>query len=274
MKYINQNSNRGIVNKFADFIVKEIIKENNTDAVIEVTDCGKFFVVNGMTNSDKLLDISSVKQKFIDENKTLLTEFGYETLNVVDLIMYNVELVKKDEYWFTFYNSSRPIYHNKVINFVENESNDLMYNSVEHNDTLSVEIDFSEEKTKKLPYYTNPPLNITSEYPFGYSLNMGRNFLYFSEYIAHNLFSVIKTDTLIFKMSSRLNSDRDYDIEIKTNSIYSNEDIKSMVLDTFDFNLIKFNKSLSNYDLYDDLAKPFELKSWIVKDKISDLTMF
>lgn len=274
MKYINQNSNRGIVNKFADFIVKEITTNNNIDAVIEVTDCGKFFVINGMTNSDKLLDISSVKQKFIDDNKSLLLEFGYETINVVDLIMYNVELVKKDEYWFTFYNSTRPIYPNNVINFVKNETEHLMYNSVEYNDTLSVEIDFSEEKTKKLPYYTNPPLNITSEFPFGYSLNMGRNYLYFSEYIAHNLFSVIKTDTLIFKMSTKLNNNRDYDIEIRTNSIYSNEDIKSMVLDTFDFNITKFNNSLSKYDIYTDLSHPFEMKPWIVKDKISDLTMF
>jgi len=114
MKYINQNSNRGIVNKFADFIVKEITKESDKDAIIEVTDCGKFFIINGMTNSDKILDLSSVKQNFIDDNKSLLFEFGYEALNVVDLIMYNVELVKKDEYWFTFYNSTRPIYPQNV----------------------------------------------------------------------------------------------------------------------------------------------------------------
>jgi len=274
MKYINEHSNRGIVNKFADFIVKEITKDINTDAVIEVTDCGKFFIVNGMTNSKILLDMSSTKEKFINENKSLLNEFGYETINVIDIIMYDVELVKKDEHWFNFYNTKRPIYHNKVINFVENESTELMYNSVEYNNMLSVEIDFSEDRTKRLPFYTNPPLNITSEFPFGYSLNMGRNYFYFSEYIAYNLFNVIKTDELTLKISTRMNGDGDYDIQIKTNSIYSNEDIKSMVLDTFDFNLIKFNKSLLEYDIFNDLTNPFESKPWIVKDKISDLTMY
>jgi len=274
MKYINQNSNRGLVNKFADFIVKEVTKDNNYDAVIEVTDCGKFFIVNGMTNSNTILDMSSVRDKFIGENKTLLTEFGYKTINVIDLIMYNVELVKKDEFWFKFYNSKRPIYPNSIINFVENESENLLFNSAEYNDILSVEIDFSEDKTNKLPYYTNPPLNITSEFPFGYSLNMGRAHLYFSEYIIHNLLSIIKSDTIIFKMTTKLNTDNDYDIEIKANSIYSNEDIKSMILDTFDFNLTKFTKSISKYDIYEDLTSPFQTKPWFIKDKISDLTMF
>ena len=57
MKYINENSNRGLVNLFSDYIVKEINKTHQYDVVVEITDCGKFFVVNGMTNSDKVLDM-------------------------------------------------------------------------------------------------------------------------------------------------------------------------------------------------------------------------
>ena len=43
MKYFNEKSNKGIVNLFADFLVKEINKTNQHDVVIEVTDCGKFW---------------------------------------------------------------------------------------------------------------------------------------------------------------------------------------------------------------------------------------
>ena len=61
MKYINENSNRGLVNLFSDYIVNLINKDKQYDVVIEVTDCGKFFVVNGMTNSDKILDMLKAK---------------------------------------------------------------------------------------------------------------------------------------------------------------------------------------------------------------------
>ena len=93
MKYINETSNRGIVNLFADFLVKEINKINNYDVVIEVTDCGKFFVVNGMTNSDKILDMVILKETFLETNKLLLKDFGYENVNIIDLIVYNLSIL-------------------------------------------------------------------------------------------------------------------------------------------------------------------------------------
>jgi hypothetical protein len=108
MKYINENSNRGLVNLFSDYIVNQINKDKQYDVVIEVTDCGKFFVVNGMTDSDKILDMIKVKESFLESYKSLLTNFGYENVNIIDLIMYNRDLSKKTEYTFDFYNSSRP----------------------------------------------------------------------------------------------------------------------------------------------------------------------
>ena len=77
MKYFNEKSNKGIVNLFADFLVKEINKTNQHDVVIEVTDCGKFLVVNGMTSSSKILDMVQIKDNFVSEYETLLTDFGY-----------------------------------------------------------------------------------------------------------------------------------------------------------------------------------------------------
>jgi hypothetical protein len=69
MKYINENSNRGLVNLFSDYIVNLINKTHQYDVVIEVTDCGKFFMVNGMTNSDKVLDMVKVKETFLETYK-------------------------------------------------------------------------------------------------------------------------------------------------------------------------------------------------------------
>ena len=154
MKYVNENSNKGIVNLFADFLVKEINKTNQYDVVIEVTDCGKFFIVNGLTNSDKILDMVIVKEEFYKEYQPLMEEFGYKILNIIDVIIYDTELSKKPEYIFDFYNSSRPIYHSNIMNdLIDNPQ--PKFNSISYNNNrLEYELDYSEDDTSNLNYYT------------------------------------------------------------------------------------------------------------------------
>jgi hypothetical protein len=273
MKYINKNSNRGVVNLFADFIVQEINTIHHYDVVIEVTDCGKFFIVNGMTNSSKILDMVKVKETFTERYKPLLDKLEYETINIIDLILYDQELVKKDEHFFEFYNSSRPIYHhNLMLDIIENPQ--PKFNNVSYTNRLEYELDFSEENTSDLEYFTYSPLNITSEFPHGHSLSMGRLYFYYSEYICNQLFDVILTDQITFKFSLLKNEDGDNLIKISSNSIYKESDIISMVLDVFDFDLSKFQSTLITYDLIDDLAYPFEDKPWVIRDKIKDLILF
>ena len=272
MKYINKNSNRGLVNLFSDYIVNLINKDKQYDVVIEVTDCGKFFVINGMTNSDKILDMVNVKESFLETYKSLLTNFGYENVNVIDLIMYGKELAKKDDYTFDFYNSSRPIYHYKLINSII-ESKQPKFNSISYTNRLEYELDYSEENTTNLQYYTYAPLNISSEFPHGYSLSMGRQELYYSEYICNQLFDVIITDRLTFKYSS-IKQDEDNQIDIHSMSLFPRKDIISMVLDVFDFDMLKFNDTIKSYDIMEDITKPFDKKPWLLRDKIKDLILF
>jgi hypothetical protein len=275
MKYFNEKSNKGIVNLFADFLVKEINKTNQYDVVIEVTDCGKFFVVNGLTNTDKILDMIQVKDNFYKEYQTLLDQFNYTNLNIIDLIMYEQELIKKFDYVFDFHNSSRPIYHIGLINdLIDNpqpKSNSVSYN----NNRLEYELDFSEDDTSNLSYYTYSPLNISSEFPHGYSLSMGRQELYYSEYICNQLFDVILTDKITFKYSSvKSDEDGDFQIDITSNSIHPKKDIISMVLDVFDFDMLVFNDKIKDYDIIEDLTIPFDKKPWLTKDKTKDLILF
>ena len=272
MKYINENSNRGLVNLFSDYIVNKINKDKQYDVVIEVTDCGKFFVVNGMTNSDKILDMVNVKESFLESYKSLLTNFGYENVNVIDLIMYGNELSKKDEYTFDFYNSSRPLYHRNLISeLVENPQ--PKFNSISYNSRLEYELDYSEDDTTNLDYFTYAPLNVSSEFPHGYSLSMGRQELYYSEYISNQLFDVILTDSLTFKYSS-VKQDEDNQIDITSNSIHPKKDIISMVLDVFDFDMLTFYDMIKGYDIIEDITEPFDTKPWLVRDKIKDLILF
>ena len=272
MKYINENSNRGLVNLFSDYIVNQINKDKQYDTVIEITDCGKFFVVNGMTNSDKILDMIKIKESFLESYKSLLTNFGYENVNIIDLIMYNQDLAKKTDYTFDFYNSSRPIYHHKLINSII-ESTQPKFNSISYTNRLEYELDYSEGDTTKLEYYTYAPLNISSEFPHGYSLSMGRQELYYSEYICNQLLDVLLTDKLTFKYSS-IKVDEDNQIEIKSSTLFPKKSIISMVLDVFDFDMLIFNNKIKDYDIMEDITKPFDKKPWILRDKIKDLILF
>ena len=272
MKYINENSNRGLVNLFSDYIVNEINKTHQYDVVVEVTDCGKFFIVNGMTNSDKVLDMVKVKETFLETHKSLLTNFGYENVNIIDLIMYDRDLKKKTDYTFDFYNSTRPIYHYNLINTLVDDSQPK-FNSIQYTNRLEYELDYSEDDTNHLEYFTYAPLNITSEFPHGYSLSMGRQELYYSEYICNQLFNVILTNKVTFKYSS-IKVDEDNQIDIKSNSIYPNKDITSMVLDIFDFDMLVFNDKIKDYDIMEDIRNPFGDKPWLIKDKLKDLILF
>lgn len=272
MKYINENSNRGLVNLLSDYIVNLINKDKQYDVVIEVTDCGKFFVVNGMTNSDKILDMVSVKETFLETYKSLLIKFGYENVNVIDLIMYGQELVKKTDYTFDFYSSTRPTYHNNLINtLIDNPQ--PKFNSITYTNRLEYELDYSEDDTSNLEYYTYAPLNISSEFPHGYSLSMGRQELYYSEYISNQLFDVLLTDKLTFKYSS-VKSDEDNQIDIIANTIFPKKDIISMTLDVFDFDMLVFNDMIKDYNIIEDITNPFDEKPWLVRDKIKDLILF
>ena len=272
MKYINENSNRGIVNLFADFLVKEINKTQTYDVVIEVTDCGKFFVVNGMTNSDKILDLVKIKEIFFENHKSQLKNFGYDFINIIDLIVYNRDLKKKTDYTFDFYNSERRIYHNDIlVTILENPQ--PKFNSISYTTKLEYELDYSEDDTSNLDYFTYAPLNISSEFPHGYSLSMGRQELYYSEYISNQLLDILLTDKLTFKYSS-VKVDEDNQIDINTNTIYPKKDIVSMVLDVFDFDMLVFKDKIKDYDIMEDITHPFNNKPWLVKDRIKDLILF
>jgi hypothetical protein len=271
MKYINTKSNRGVVNKLADHILSKINSDQEYNSVIEVTDCGKFFVVNGMTNSNEVLDMPKIADEFTEQNKELLSKFGYEHINSVDLIMYDVEMESKTDYWFTFYNTERPSYSQNVINFVKSTSSP--YWSVNYTDKLHIEYDYSVTPTLGSPQYSYSPMVVTSEYPYGYSFNMGRLHYYYSEYVCNHIFNTIGANKIEFKISTLLGDDEDFNIEVDTDSRYSNDTVKSLILDVFDFKLDDFKYLMSTYDYKNDLLKPFESKPWMIKDRIEDLVI-
>jgi hypothetical protein len=118
-------------------------------------------------------------------------------------------------------------------------------------------------------------LSVSSSFPYGYSLNLGRRELYYGEHICNQLFNLLETDKIIFKYSSVINSEDDFNIEVTCDSIYTPEKIKSLILDVFDFNLNKFaNDYIKDYDVERDIDNQLGEKPWLVKDRMKDLVIF
>jgi len=278
MRYINPISRRGFVNRFADFIIKNIGNEHKS--VIQVTDFNKFVVVNGFTESDKFVDFYELKQIFIKNNKTLIESLGLENFNVVDIIEYKkpveyaVSQKPTNSKHFLLYNTIRPFYSTETIKEFNNPSIPLTeISSFTFTDKLDVE--FKKETDVNI-FSNNEFLSVSSEFPFGYNLKSGRSILYYSEYICNHIFDITNSTKLHFKFSDKLDSvSEDLDIFIDTFSNVKNEKIKSMILDVFDFNISKFEvEYLTNYDIDLDLSNPFLDKPWLIKDKSKDLILF
>lgn len=262
MKLINLNSRRGIVNLFADFILKRIDHQFNT--IIQVTDLNYFLLINGVTESNDLLNLQKIKDEFISEYQALLKNVGYgEVFNIMDIIQYGKSPAKNEfrDLWARFYDSPRPAYH------CELDPQEMAKNamSVDYDNGLVYEVNYDSESGPFMTKYSE--IQISSGFPHGYSLSMGRTLFYYSEYIANQVMPSTFTTEMEFYISNKKNDDDEQIIDIRSFTSYNlRSDIISVILDNFNFDFKQFEKLLVGYDLCDDIKKPTEEKPWLVKD--------
>jgi len=231
MRKINKNSRRGIVNLLADFILTRIDKKENS--IIQVTDCETFFVINGQTTSETVLDIEKIKTDFSEWFGDILKDVGIEKLNTIDVIRYGQEINNIEKGWISV---------NKEV-FVEESE----------------------------PIYE---LAITSEFPYGYSLNCGRLMTYYSHYIFNHMYSLMGTDEVKFYFTKEEDEDEDLKIKIVSNSRYNKDIVKSLVLDVFSFDLTEFNEYVKDYDIMQDILFPGKEKPYLKQDKLKHIIVF
>jgi len=231
MRKINKNSRRGIVNLLADFILTRIDKKENS--IIQVTDCETFFVINGQTTSETVLDIEKIKTDFSEWFGDILKDVGIEKLNTIDVIRYGQEINNIEKGWISV---------NKEV-FVEEPE----------------------------PIYE---LAITSEFPYGYSLNCGRLMTYYSHYIFNHMYSLMGTDEVKFYFTKEEDEDEDLKIKIVSNSRYNKDIVKSLVLDVFSFDLTEFNEYVNDYDIMQDILFPGKEKPYLKQDKLKHIIVF
>ena len=232
-------------------------------------------VVYGSTSSDVVLNLNKLRDDFLEKHKSLIDFLNLKHINIIDLIEYK-EPISSNEFYFTYYNSDRPMFHQKVINEVnrDGEYNKEFLNNITYTDELKLEF-YSPFIPDKLNIVNSTNfMSVTSSFPYGYSLNLGRREFYYGEYVCNHLFDILVSDKILFKFNPDIVDD-DLNIDIDCNSIYGNKDIKSLVLDVFDFNFNKFvNDYLNDFDIENDINNQLGEKPWLVKDRMKDLIIF
>ena len=99
MRKLEKNTRRYFVNLFADYILSQFDKKENT--IIQVTDFETFVVVNGQTTSGNVLELNTLKVEFIKSNKELFESLNKEDLNIIDIIKYDQEITDFSKSWVT-----------------------------------------------------------------------------------------------------------------------------------------------------------------------------
>ena len=108
---MNINKKTIICNLFSDFILSKIGLDSNTR--IQVTDCNNFYVINGETNSNIILNMNDL----IDEFNIQFARFVGDDriLRTIDLINYSTKLTPVSKLKHTFYNSDNCLYQKEDI---------------------------------------------------------------------------------------------------------------------------------------------------------------
>jgi hypothetical protein len=117
-------------------------------------------------------------------------------------------------------------------------------------------------------------LAITSEFPYGYSLNCGRLMTYYSHYVFNHMYSLLGVDVVDFFFTKEQDDDEDFKIKVVSNSKINSKSIKSLILDVFSLDLREFNEKIKDYDILQDILFPDKEKPYTKQDMLEHVILF
>jgi hypothetical protein len=172
----------------------------------------------------------------------------------------------------TLYNTPRPLFNSFQLNeFILIEDDDP--HSIIHEDSITIQTPYISKTNDKLNFHKINEVNgmVFSTYPFGYSKDI-RQIMYTSEFIAHNLFRVLKTEKLQIYNNSMTPLFLDEELRIVGNYKYSEKKLVSLVLDTLsDYDL---ESVVEDYEISKDFFEPIADKPWLESWNVGDMVMF
>ena len=271
MNLVNPKSIDGYVNHFADYILSYT---NNIHIVIKVTfHFPNIMVVSGSDHTKTIYNFNKIHKDFLTQFPMYEEIIGTKDITIVDLLhdQYNHKGFI-NTFWMTLHNTPRPLFNSyQLSEFVLMENDDP--HSIINEDSITIQTPYVLKNNDKLYSRRIKEVNymVVSSYPFGYSKDL-RGIMYTSEFIAYNLFRVLKTDKLEIYNHSMLPLFLDEDIRIVCNHKYSEKKLVSLVLDTLsDYDL---ESVVEDYDISKDFFEPIADKPWIESWKVGDMVLF
>ena len=116
-------------------------------------------------------------------------------------------------------------------------------------------------------------LSVSSEFPYGYSLNCGRLMVYYSHYIFNHMYSLMGVNDLNFFFTKEEDNE-DFKIKIVSDTKQNVKELKSLILDVFNFDLEEFKTKIGEYDVMQDILFPDKEKPYTKQDMLEHIILF
>jgi hypothetical protein len=245
-------SRLSLVNLFADFILNQIPKEE--ESIIQVVDCLNFYVIKGKTTYNEPLNIGKLKDEFIIKFEELIGDI--KLTHTIDLIEYDSKLKPSDSLTFAYHNTENCSYNN------------IQINSYKDDDTVSYDYQYYLK-----PILENKNLIFCSEFPHGYSLNQGRLLYYYGKHVFYNIPSSYPVSTLVFEMSTKKDESGEQLFLVKNKNNEVDNTLTSAILDVFDFNMSWLETDIKKVDWFIEITNPLEDYDFL-KKRIKDFIIF
>lgn len=269
MNLIFPNSIDGYVNHFADYILDSTPDMNMS--VIKVTlHFPNVMIIQGYDFSRTIYNFSKLHSDFLQKFPHYVDIIGNTKMSFIDLINDKTHKGFLESFWFTCYNTPRPIYNSFQLNEFVDPTFEKGMNLVTEDSLKFSTPNFVTKKKLEVPSIESQYM-VTSSYPFGFSKYL-RSIMYTSEFIAYNLFRIAKTNKMIIYNNSASPLNLDETLEIKCNCSYSEKKLVSLVLDTLtDYDL---EEVIEDYNTSKDFFEPIADKPWLESWKVGELVMF
>lgn len=271
MNLVNPKSIDGYVNHFADYILSYT---DSKHTYIKVTfHFPNIMLISGSDYTKKIYNFNKIHNDFLTQFPYYKDIIDTNNITIVDLL-HDKHTFKGwvTTFWMTLYNTPRPLFNEfQLSEFVLMEHDDP--HSIIHEDSITIQTPYALKSIDKLnSRKINEVIDmVTSSYPFGYSKDI-RSMMYTTEFIAYNLFRILKTNTIQIYNNSTSPLFLDESLRIVGNHKYSEEKLVSLVLDTLtDYDL---ESVVEDYDISKDFFEPIADKPWIESWKVGDMVMF
>jgi hypothetical protein len=230
-------------------------------------------VISGSDHTKTIYNFNKIHKDFLTQFPMYEDIIGTNDVTILDLL-HNQHNHKGyiNTFWMTLYNTPRPLFNSFQLNeFILIEDDDP--HSIIHEDSITVQTPYIYKTNDKLIFHKINEVNgmVFSTYPFGYSKDI-RQIMYTSEFIAHNLFRVLKTEKLQIYNNSMTPLFLDEELRIVGNYKYSEKKLVSLVLDTLsDYDL---ESVVEDYEISKDFFEPIADKPWLESWNVGDMVMF